>query len=111
MACTAALALFLSCATLEGAHLYREGTAALDRGEPQRAIELLEQAAERVPQASEVQNHLGIAYAAVGRQEDALAAWRRAVALDCDNAAAQHNLRAAEGRILMGEEAGARNPP
>ena len=48
-----------------------------------------------MPHASEVQNHLGAAYAAEGRDAEALAAFERAVALDCDNAAAQQNLRAA----------------
>ena len=33
------------CASWEGAHLYRSGTAALDRGEPERAILDLERAA------------------------------------------------------------------
>lgn len=90
----------VGCASLEGARLYRDGTAALDRGQPEEAVLLLERAAERVPQASEIQNHLGIAYAAVGRHDAALAAWRRAVALDCDNAAARRNLAAAERRML-----------
>ena len=52
----------------------------------------LEGAAERAPEASEVQNHLGLAYLASGRRGDALRAFERAVALDCDNAAARHNL-------------------
>jgi len=55
----------------------------------------LESAAERVPHASEVHNHLGLAYASAGRHDEALAAWRRAVELDCDNEAAQRNLAAA----------------
>ena len=86
------------CASFEGARLYESGTRALDRGEPERAIADLEQAARLVPQASEVQNHLGLAYAAAGREEAALRAFRRAVELDCDNAAAQQNLHAAERR-------------
>lgn len=93
-------AWLLGCASLEGARLYRDGSAALDRGEPEQAIALLERAAERVPQASEVQNHLGIAYARAGRHDAALAAWRRAVALDCENTAARSNLREAERRML-----------
>lgn len=90
----------LGCASLEGARLYRDGSAALDRGQPAEAIELLERAALRVPQASEVQNHLGIAYAAAGRHDAALTAWRRAVELDCDNVAARRNLDAALRRML-----------
>ncbi len=86
------------CASFEAARLYRSGTAALDDGAPERAISDLERAASLAPEASEVQNHLGLAYAAVGRSGDAERAFRRAALLDCDNAAAQQNLRAAELR-------------
>jgi Flp pilus assembly protein TadD len=58
----------------------------------------LERAAALVPAASEVQNHLGLAYAAAGRDADARAAFERAVELDCENAAAGQNLRAARRR-------------
>ena len=47
-----------------------------------------------------MQNHLGLAYAAAGRDDDARYAFRRAVDLDCDNAAAAGNLRAAEQRVV-----------
>jgi Flp pilus assembly protein TadD len=86
----------LGCASYRGARLYQEGSAALDRGEAERAVSDLEHAARLVPQASEIQNHLGLAYAAAGRDADALNAFRNAVALDCDNEAAAHNLRRAE---------------
>jgi Flp pilus assembly protein TadD len=86
------------CTTWRGARLYDEGTAALDRGDTADAIDALERAAVLVPQASEIQNHLGLAYQAAGRDADALRAFRRAVALDCANAAAVHNLRLAERR-------------
>ncbi|MEE9607419.1 MAG: tetratricopeptide repeat protein [Myxococcota bacterium] len=85
-----------ACASFEGARLYRSGSTALERGDSERAVADLERAATLVPDASEVQNHLGLAYAAEGRPDRALGAFRRAVELDCDNAAAQHNLRAAE---------------
>jgi Flp pilus assembly protein TadD len=94
----AVLCLLEGCATWEGASLYRSGTAALDRGDARGAIADLERAAELVPEASAIQNHLGLAYAAAGREDDALVAFRRAVVLDCDNAAAQQNLDAALGR-------------
>ena len=83
------------CASLEGARLYQSGTEALDRGDSERAIADLERAAELVPTASEVRNHLGLAYAAAGRDDDARNAFRRAVDLDCDNRAALDNLRVA----------------
>ena len=94
------LALLGGCAseplaTWQAARLYARGSAALEAGETDRAIRDLERAATLVPHASEVQNHLGAAYAADGRDADALAAFERAVDLDCDNAAAQRNLRAA----------------
>jgi len=86
------------CASWEGARLYQSGTQALDRGEPTRAIADLERAAELAPEASEVQNHLGLAYAAAGRDADALRAFERAVDIDCDNRAAAENLAVARGR-------------
>jgi Flp pilus assembly protein TadD len=86
----------LGCATFQGARLYSSGTEALDRGDAARAIADLERAAELVPHASEIQNHLGLAYAADGRSREALLAFRRAVALDCGNLAARRNLQAAE---------------
>jgi Flp pilus assembly protein TadD len=88
----------LGCATYQGGRLYTSGTEALDRGDNARAIADLERAAELVPDRSEVQNHLGLAYAADGRHREALLAFRRAVALDCGNVAARLNLNAAEAR-------------
>jgi Flp pilus assembly protein TadD len=85
-------ALLIGCSAIEGARLYRDGTRALERGDARTAVHALELAAERVPEASEVQNHLGLAYLASGRRDDAVRAFRRAVDLDCDNAAARRNL-------------------
>ena len=65
---------------------------ALDQGEPQRAISELEGAARLVPHASEIHNHLGLAYAEAGRVEEARRAFQRALVLDCDNRAARANL-------------------
>jgi len=93
-----ASAALLGCAGLEGARLYRSGSAALERGDTDRAVADLERAAQLQPQASEVQNHLGLAYAEAGRAEDARRAFERSVELDCDNQAAQHNLAVAESR-------------
>ena len=90
-------ALQLGCAAIEGARLYRDGTRALERGDAESAVRSLELAAERAPDASEVQNHLGIAYLGAGRRDDALRAFERAVALDCDNVAARRNLALLRG--------------
>ncbi len=95
--------LLAGCASLEGARLYNSGTQALDRGDPAVAAADLERAAALVPEASEVQNHLGLAYAQLGRTADAERAFRRAVELDCSNEAAQQNLRAAELRATAAQ--------
>ena len=87
------------CADLEARRLYREGTSAIDRGESQRAIADLEQAAALAPEISQIQNHLGIAYEDAGRHDAALLAYERAVALDCDNRAAESNLRELRARL------------
>jgi Flp pilus assembly protein TadD len=90
--------LLAGCASFEGARLYARGTEALDRGELGAAIADLERAAALVPEASEVHNHLGLAYARAGREDEALREFERAVEVDCDNEAAQGNLAAARRR-------------
>ncbi len=91
-----AVVLALGCSSLRAARLYQSGTSALDRGDSRQAIAELERAAELSPEASAVQNHLGLAYQAAGRKIDAELAFRRAVVLDCGNAAAVENLRVVE---------------
>ncbi len=97
------IAIFLfgnaSCASYTGARLYVRGTQELDRGEVAQAIATLETAAAYAPDASEIQNHLGIAYREAGDNEKALRAFRRAVDLDCTNQAAQHNLKSFESKV------------
>ena len=96
----AAFALFFvlaaGCSSFRAAQLYQSGTKALDQGNARRAVLDLREASRLEPQASEIQNHLGLAYAAAGNHDLAFAAFRRAVDLDCENAAAQQNLAAAE---------------
>jgi Flp pilus assembly protein TadD len=105
LALCAALALgALGCTSYQGARLYQSGTQALDRGDSARAITDLERAAELVPEASEVQNHLGLAYAAAGRDSEALTAFQRAVDIDCENRAAVENLAVARRRQPVGAE-------
>ncbi len=77
---------------IRGAQHYAAGSEALERGESTRAILELEHAARFVPRASEIQNHLGLAYWAGGQIERARFAFRHAVDLDCDNRAARRNL-------------------
>ena len=75
-----------------GARHYAAGTEALDRNEDVLAIAELERAAELVPHASEIQNHLGIAYWSDGRLRAAQVAFEKAIELDCDNVVARANL-------------------
>lgn len=90
---TLVLALSVAgCATWRGARLYQSGTDALERGQIEVALEDLSEAAELVPEASEIHNHLGIAQLEAGRTEQARRSFERAVALDCDNQAASDNL-------------------
>lgn len=96
------LSLALGCATVRGADFYQSGTAALEAGDSSQAIRDLEAAARLLPEASEIRNHLGLAYELAGREAEALGAFRQAVALDCDNQPAQHNLSLAEAREARG---------
>jgi Flp pilus assembly protein TadD len=90
------LVLLLGCSTALGFRHFQAGTAALDRGDAALAVQELERAAALAPERSEIFTHLGLAYAAAGRRADALFAFERAVALDCDNRAAAANLQAAQ---------------
>jgi Flp pilus assembly protein TadD len=96
VAVIAVAAATAGCASWRAARLYQGGTDALDRGAAAEAVVDLERAASLRPEASEIWNHLGLAYAAAGRSPEARRAFERAVALDCENAAARHNLRVAE---------------
>ena len=76
---------------LRGARLYASGSEALEAGDAERAIDALEAAARLVPHASEIQNHLGLAYWQNEEFDRAAAAFDRAIELDCDNDAARVN--------------------
>ena len=111
MVLLALCAAVVGCADLEARRSYRAGTAALDRGESQRAITELERATALAPEISAIQNHLGIAYEVAGRRDDALLAYERAVALDCDNRAAESNLRELRARLPDPGPRDLRSPP
>jgi Flp pilus assembly protein TadD len=89
-----AAACLVACAGIEAARFEERGRAALDRGDAAAAVADLEHAASLAPNASPIQNHLGIAYEQAGRRDDALRAYERAVELDCENEAATANLDA-----------------
>lgn len=86
------MVLALGCASWRAAQLYQSGTAELDAGRVQRALSDLERAASLQPDASEIQNHLGLAELAAGHRAAAREAFERALELDCDNQAAHRNL-------------------
>ncbi len=100
----AGLAAASGCGTASGGLHYSRGTQALEAGDTAEAISHLERAAVLVPHASEVQNHLGIAYQAAGRPDDARRAYQRALDLDCDNGAAQQNLDRLEAALFPESE-------
>ena len=88
----------VGCASLRSVALDRDARRDLERGDVAEAVVKLETAARLTPDASPVWNDLGLAYTAVGRDLDALAAFARALELDCDNDAARENLAAARAR-------------
>jgi tetratricopeptide (TPR) repeat protein len=85
--------------TFRGARHYAAGTEALTQNDPDEAIAELEKAAVLIPHASEIQNHLGLAYWTDGRPQAAKIAFEMAVELDCENIAAQTNLE----RLMQSE--------
>ena len=58
------------------------GTLALDAGMPQAAVPILERVVMLDPVNADFQAQLGVSYLQSGRQDDALAAFDRALALD-----------------------------
>ena len=70
----------------------REGHT--ERGQEERAIEVLQRAASLAPEDKEVWRRLGKGYLSAGRRTEALGALERAVALDTAYAEAYHDLAA-----------------
>lgn len=97
LACASTLPL-TGCASWRGVRLYQSGTRALEAGDVEGALADLQQAAHLVPEASEIQNHLGLAWLAAGDEMRALQSFDRALALDCDNRAAGENRARLEAR-------------
>jgi tetratricopeptide (TPR) repeat protein len=94
--------VFLGCSSWRAARLYQSGSLALDEGRVEEALDDLERAVVLAPQASAIQNHLGLARVAADEPRAAAAAFQRAVDLDCDNAAAAENLARARARLERG---------
>ena len=92
---------------LEGARLYSAGTRSLEAGDAAMAVVELSRAADLVPHASEIQNHLGMAHWTLGELDDAESAFDQALVLDCENEAARLNrerLIAERSRTAIGQE-------
>ncbi len=87
------------CTQWQAARLYQSGSQALQADDVDRAIDELSAAARLVPQASEIQNHLGLAWLEAGEDEHALRFFERAVELDCDNQAASDGLARVKARL------------
>ena len=102
--------LHVGCSNWRASQLYQSGSHALDEGDSKKAVSDLMQAAELKPESSEIQNHLGIAYERAGEPAAALAAFERAVELDCDNAAASANLASLLQERQRGVETNAAEP-
>lgn len=75
------------------------GWVAYRRGDYQAAFDLLVRAANGLPDAPEILEHMGLTLAALGRREEAERALRRAIAAGGDAA----RLQAALARLLGGE--------
>ena len=69
------------------------GSLLLVRGRPQEAVEHLEWAVRKSPRNPSAQANLGAAYQALGRREEAAAAYRSALEADPANAPARQRLQ------------------
>ena len=76
---------------MDGARFYSAGTRSLEAGDAATAVAELSRAADLVPHASEIQNHLGMAYWTLGELSAAESAFDQALVLDCENEAARLN--------------------
>ena len=74
-----------------GAH-HLLGIIAIQRGDHQKAIELLQQSIRLDPTAEQARNNLGIALAGLGRLDEAVASMRKAIELNPGFAVAHFNL-------------------
>lgn len=96
---TSALALYEQLKSQQPAAVSAEGLLntlgyrMLDLKRPLDAVAFFLRNAREFPQSANVYDSLGDGYAAVGRRDDAIAAYRRSVALDPSNTHAQEAIR------------------
>jgi tetratricopeptide (TPR) repeat protein len=88
-----------------GAH-HLLGIIAIQRGDHQKAVELLHQSIGLDPTAEQAHNNLGIALAGLGRLDEAIASMRKATELSPGFAVADYNLGSVLQRANRLEEAG-----
>ena len=88
----AALGLLLAGCGPSGERALVEGDRLLQAGKAAEAIPMLEKAAQDLPQNGPALNHLGLAYHATGRTNDARRAYLRALEVDRNRIEATHNL-------------------
>jgi len=72
--------------------LHLGGVVALNQGDHNRALDLIQRAVQQRPQDAQAQQNLGALYARLGRLTDAEACFRRALAIDPKLADANSNL-------------------
>jgi Flp pilus assembly protein TadD len=88
----ALLATLLSGCSPSGERALVEGDRLLQAGRAAEAVPLLERAVQDLPQNAPALNHLGLAYHATGRTNDARRAYLRALEVDRNRIEATHNL-------------------
>ena len=91
-AAAALLATLLSGCGPSGERALVEGDRLLQAGKSAEAVPLLERAVQDLPQNAPALNHLGLAYHATGRTNDARRAYLRALEVDRNRIEATHNL-------------------
>ena len=88
----ALLATLLSGCSPSGERALVEGDRLLQAGKAAEAVPLLERAVQDLPQNAPALNHLGLAYHATGRTNDARRAYLRALEVDRNRIEATYNL-------------------
>ena len=91
-ALVAATLLFAAGCTPSGERALVEGDRLLRDGKVPEAVRMLEHAVETLPQDAAALNHLGMAYQAANRLDEARRAYLRALEIDRGLAEAHHNL-------------------
>ncbi|TLY17795.1 MAG: tetratricopeptide repeat protein [Nitrospirae bacterium] len=87
------------CQTVSSAFHFRAGTDALERGDYKLAAVELEKARSDNPNWSKIRNNLGVAYARLGRHDEAWREFLAAIAVPPENPGAIQNFEKYWGRF------------